>query len=354
MTPEEIVGFIVTPNKEAFKAATIANLVLKQPTFSANWFKRQKQKLVQQSIGRNKVVLGIGWSLSREIMMPNHSYKNYYSLLPLAELKSFELETIKKWHQTAFATDGVTIVATGTTDVQQLGEAIDKALEGLPTKQAKFVHRTLKINVPGKVVIFHAPKASKSMILTFGKAPAAKARQDVYLNTALGVLGYGKRSRLFKAVRTGLRASYGFRAGYIDYTRNQRLFHMSGEVETSKLQAGLDTVRQTYNEFRKDGIGFIEFPFARRYYRQRIEASLLKPRDAAYLLMNGRMNGASLNDFTSLSTQIDNMSRDQVNKFIKKEFAPFNQLLTIIVTPNATAVKGDCIITAYDQWKSCF
>ena len=73
------------------------------------------------------------------------------------------------------------------------------------------------------------------MILTFGKLPPASDNKDIYVNTALGVLGYGSQSRLFKAVRTGLRASYGFRSGFIDYTRKQRLFHMSGEIEDCKV-----------------------------------------------------------------------------------------------------------------------
>ena len=354
VTPEEIRGFIVTPDAEAFKAAEIANLVLKSPNFSQNWFKREKGILIKWGKERNVLVLGIGWTLSREILMGDHPYKNYYSLQPTANTEKIELDTIRSWHSKAFATGDIKIVATGTSEIKGLGKAIDRALDGLPKGNSEKNYSPMDLKVRGKTIIFHAPKATKSMILTFGKLPPASDNKDIYVNTALGVLGYGSQSRLFKAVRTGLRASYGFRSGFIDYTRKQRLFHMSGEIETAKLQAALNTVRDTYEGFRTDGIGFIEFPFARKYYRERIEATLKKPRDAAYLLMEARLNGAPIDDITTLTERIDNLSRSDVNKFILENFAPFDQLLTIIVTPDASAVKGDCTITSYAQWKSCY
>ena len=67
-----------------------------------------------------------------------------------------------------------------------------------------------------------------------------------------------------------------------------------------------------------------------------------------------QLNGAPMDDITTLTDRIDNLSRSDVNKFILENFAPFDQLLTIIVTPDASAVKGDCTITSYAQWKSCY
>ena len=260
ITPEEIRGFIVTPDEEAIKAAEIANMVLKSPNLSQKWFEREKANLVKWGKERDVLVLGIGWTLSREILMPAHPYKNYYSLQPIENTKQITLETIRNWHAKAFGTADIKIIATGSSKFKGLGEAIDKALDGLPNGKSTKDYAAMDLKVRGKTIIFHAPKATKSMILTFGKMLPATAGKDIYVNSALGVLGYGSQSRLFKAVRTGLRASYGFRSGFIDYTRNQRLFRMSGEIETTKLQAALDTVRDTYEEFRTGGIGFIEFP----------------------------------------------------------------------------------------------
>ena len=354
--PEEIRGFIVTPDAEMQKAAEIANSVLLRPNLSEDWFRRERNKLAGQSKGRDKAVLGIGWNLSREILMPDHPYRNFWSINPAKNIESATLGMIKKWHGEAFNTKDIAVVATGSENFEAIGAAIDKALEGLPSGNLAPSQSALplEIAVPGKTIVFHSPKSTKSMILTFGKLPAAIDDKDLETNTALGVLGYGQQSRLFKAVRTGLRATYGFRAGYIDYTRRNRLFHLSGEVETAKLQEALDTVKETYEEFRTGGIGFVEFPFARRFYRQRIEGSLAKPQEATYLLMEGRLNGAPMNQLATMTARIDDLERGKVNNFIAKTFKPFEELLTIVVTPDADAVKGDCLITAYDQWRDCF
>ena len=352
--PEEIRGFVVTPDAELMKAAIIANQVLARPNLSADWFRRERNKLAGKSRGRDKLVPGIGWNLSREILMPDHRYKNFWSIRPALNIDATTLETIKNWQSTAFRSDDITVVVTGSSDFARIGAAIDRALEGLPKGKSVPVTRLPELVVPAKIIIFHAPQAAKSMILTFGKVPPASANQDLPLNISLGVLGYGQQSRLFKAVRTGLRAAYGFGSGYINYTRNQRLFRMSGEVETTKLQEALVSVRNAYDAFRVDGIGLIEFPLARRIYRQRIEALLNEPSDASHLLMEGRLNGAPDDNLTTMLERIENLERSKVNDFIKKTFLPFDQLLTIVVTPDADAVKGDCVITAYEQWRTCF
>ncbi len=354
--PEEIRGFIVTPDNELANAAAIANSVLLRPNLSQNWFEREQNKLAGQSRGRDKVVLGIGWNLSREILMGDHPYRNFWSIKPAANVDSASLSLIKDWHARSFDRKNVAVVATGSGNFDAIGAAIDKALEGLPSEGAEPPNgsEALELTIPGKTIIYHAPKATKSMILSFAKLPAANRNKELETNTALGVLGYGQQSRLFKAVRTGLRASYGFGAGYYDYTRKQRIFHMSGEVETAKLQDALNAVQETYEEFRTGGIGLIEFPFARRFYRQRIESSLAKPQDATFLLMEGRLNGAPMNQLSTLTKRIDDLERGKINGFIADTFKPFDQLLTLIVTPDAGVVEGDCVITAYDQWKTCF
>ena len=351
--PEEIRGFIVAPDEEIQKAAEIANRVLARPNLSKEWLERERNKLAGASRGRDKVVLGIGWNLSREIIMSDHPYKNFWSIRPVANIEAASLETIKDWHSKAFRKDDVLIAATGSANFDVIDAGIDIALKDSPAGKSAPTIPLPDLKVPGKTIVFHAPKAEKSMILIFGKAPAAADNQDLPFNLSLGVLGYGQQSRLFKAVRTGLRASYGFGSGYIDYTRNQRLFQMSGEVETAKLSSALETVRETYEEFRTDGVGLIEFPFARRFYRQRIESSMAKPQEATYLLMEGLLNGAPAGELATLQSRIDNLERGKVNGFISKTFVKFDDLLKIIVTPDAAAVKGDCVITAYEQWRSC-
>ena len=159
VTPEEIRGFIVTPDTEAFKAAEIANLVLKSPNFSPKWFNREKGNFVKWGKERDVLVLGIGWTLSREILMNNHPYKNYYSLQPTANTEKIKLETIRNWHSKAFATGDIKIVATGTSDFKGLGDAIDRALDGLPKGNSEKNYSPMGLKIPGENYHFPRPKS---------------------------------------------------------------------------------------------------------------------------------------------------------------------------------------------------
>ena len=80
---------------------------------------------------------------------------------------------------------------------------------------------------------------------------------------------------------------------------------------------------------------------------------MTKPQEATYLLMEGLLNGAPKDDLSTLQNRIDNLERGKVNSFIAKTFAPFEELLKIVVTPDADAVNGDCVITAYKEWRTC-
>lgn len=351
--PEEIRGFIVTPDDQMEKAAAIASDVLSKPNMDESWFRRERSQLAKSSRGRDKVVEGIAWNLSREIMMADHPYRRFWSIRPAENIERISLETVRRWHSTAFGNGEMTIVAAGTADVAAISDAVDRALEGLPSTKLPDTNPLPELNLPGKTIVFHAPDAAKSAILAFGRLPAATANQDLPMNISLGVLGYGAQSRLFKAVRSYLRAAYRYGAGYFDYTRNRRLLRMGGEVETAQLQAALDTTRETYETFRTGGIGLVEFPFARRFYRQRIEESLAKPTDAAFLLLESRLNGAADDDLATLVSRIDNLDRGAVNTYIAETFPRFDELLVIVVTPDANAVEGDCTITRLEDWTEC-
>ncbi len=351
--PEEIRGFIVTPDAEFMKAAEIANDVLARPNFSKNWFQRERAKLVKASRGRDNLVQGIAWNLSREILMSDHPYRRFWSIRPATNIEKIDLDTIRAWHKGAFATDGLTIAAAGSGQPETVAAAIDRALKDLPGGGQPAKNPLPELNLLNKTIVFHAPNVTKSAILAFGKLPPATSNQDLQMNISLGVLGYGSQSRLFKAVRTGLRAAYGFGAGYFDYTRQRRLLRIWGEVETAQLQGALDATRETYETFRNDGIGLIEFPFARRFYRQRIEESLAKPTDAAFLLLESRLNGGPQKDLVTLKERIDDLERGKVNTYIKQTFPAFEDMLIVVVTADANAVKGDCLITRLEDWRTC-
>ncbi|MCR9137787.1 MAG: insulinase family protein [Alphaproteobacteria bacterium] len=352
--PGEIRGFVVAPDDQLDRAAEIANLVLAQPALDNRWLERQKRNLLRDTRIRNATATGLAWSLAREIMLEDHPFKRFWTAAPVDEIQSISAPQIDTWHKGAFGTADLTITAAGTAGPETVARAIDLALAGLP-KSANpnpVAFQGPRIR-PGTIVL-HDPDSPKSLIMTLGELPGAPATDDDIYGIATAVLGLGKQSRLFKAIRSQLRAAYGFGAGMESVARHHRLLRMGGEVDTALLPQALDAMRQSYETFRREGIAREEFPIARNFHLQRIEQNLSRPAGMATMLMENRLNAGSAEDFETLANRIEALERTAVNDTIMANYPPFDEMLTIVITPDATAIADACVITAVDEWRKCY
>jgi len=350
---QEVTGFIVSPKKHIDRASEIANLVMTQPNFEDKWFEREKKILIDDAAEREVLAAGLAWNLFREATLGDHPYKGFWSLQPQDGIKSIELDDIKSWHADAFSSKALTITVAGSAEVESINSAIDTVLTGMSDKARTLESEFAGPDIQGKTILLHKPDVEKSVILILGHLPPHSEEQDVAIQLGVGVLGWGKQSRLFKAVRSELQAAYGFGAGVWDMTRQHRVLHMSGEIETEKAQQVLDTVSSSYKKFRQKGVGLVEFPIARKFYAQRVRDEMEKPSSVAYMMMDATLNNFSEDYTPNLLSQIESQKRGPGNQVIKNAFPEFDSMLKIIVTPNADAIAGACVITEIEQWVNC-
>jgi len=351
--PQEISGFIVSPKEHVDRASEIANIVVTQPNFDQKWFAREKKLLADSAAERDELAAGLAWNLFREVTLGDHPYKRFWSLQPREGIDRIELDDVKAWHSESFSSNALTITVAGNAEIDSINAAIDTVLNGMPETAQKPMLDFAGAEISGKTILLHKPDVEKTVVLIIGHLPGHSEAIDIPLQLGVGVLGWGKQSRLFKAVRSELRASYGFGAGTWDMTRQHRVLHLSGEIETGKAQTVLDTVRGSYEKFRTDGVGLVEFPIAKKFYVQRIREELQEPPSVAYLMMDAKLNGFSEDYVPNLVDQISDQKRSDVNLFIEEAFPEFDSMLKIIVTPDAEAISGACVITEIDQWESC-
>ena len=352
--PREIRGFIVAPDQHLEPASRIANAVLAAPNLDEKWFEREKKKLTDRANATQSNAWIQVWTLARNIMLAEHPYRNFWSLHPASGVAGITLADVRRWHRESFGKDGMTITAAGNGDAKAVGTAIDLALANLPAGKPQQPIAFDGVDVKGVTLLLHRPNTPKSIVLVLGTLPSTASGQDLEVNLSAGVLGFGKQSRLFKAIRSELRAAYRFGSRLHNFTRDFRVFTMGGEVDPDKLQAALDTTRQTYETFVTDGIGFVEFPLARRFYRQRIEKEMKKPESVAYMMMENRLNRAPADHFTGLTERIDQLDRGSVNAYIKATFPAYDSLLKIVVSADRDAITGACVIESIEAWKQCF
>lgn len=352
--PGVIRGFVVAPQNNLVQAAHIANLVLTRPDLEERWLDREKSNLIRGNTVRDATATGLAWKLAREIILGDHPYKRFWTAAPSNGIRKITTRQISDWHEHAFGTANLTITAAGSADPVIVGRAIDLALDGLPKsanqEELAFAGPDIK---PGLIVL-HDPDLPKSLIMTLGKLPDPEPGDDAIYRIATEVLGLGKQSRLFKAIRSQLRASYGFGAGMEMLTRNHRLLRMSGEVDTDLLPQALSAMQRSYETFRLEGITEEEYPIARNFHRQRVELGTRRPAGAASMLMDNQINGGAVEVFENLIGHIDGLERSTVNNTIRAAYPPYDELLTIVVTPDANAIPGACVITGIADWPHCF
>ncbi len=351
--PEEISGFILSPKEHMSKASEIANLVLTKPNLEQKWFDREKKILVDDASERESKAGGLAWNLFREVALGDHPYKRFWSLQPLADIENIKLDDVKAWHADAFSNKALTITAAGHADVAEISNAIDRVLVDMPSIDREPAKSFSGPEISDRTILLHKPDVEKSVILIVGKLPDHSEALNVPIQLGVGVLGWGKQSRLFTAVRTELGAAYGFGAGTWDMTRQHRVLHISGEIETEQVQQVFDAVEISYNKFRADGINLLEFPIAKKFYVQRLNEEMDKPESVAYLMMEGNLNGFGNSYMPNLINQVKSQKRSEVNQTIEQNFPEFESMLKIIVTPDPDAIEGACVITEFDQWQSC-
>ena len=151
----------------------------------------------------------------------------------------------------------------------------------------------------------------------------------------------------------GLGATYGFSAGVFNFTREHRMFEMVGEIETAQLQKALSQIDETYTEFRAEGIGRLEFPIAKRFYKRETKKQLTNTTSVAFTVSNALRNGFDNNYVDNLVDTIDDLSRGDTNKLIGESFPEFDQLLKVVVSPDDKALEGACVISSLDEVADC-
>jgi len=351
--PRGAAGYIVAPDEHLSKAREIAHEVLTEPAFEQRWFDREHQIMVESAIEDRSNSWGMAWILIREVLLGDHPYNDFWSFNKLDEFKAVTLDDVKTWYESSFSTKTATIAVAGSASVDTVAKEIDLLFADLSATAATAPIAVDKPETTGKTILLHNPDAQKSVVVLIGNFPSHNPASNTPLQLSVGVLGYGKQSRLFKSVRSGMGASYGFGAGVFDLTQEYRMLEMSGEIETVKLQAALDEIENTYSEFRKTGIGRIEFPIAKRLYKREVIKELKRPVNVAFSVNNAVRNGFDADYVHGAESRIESLDRSSINSLITDSFPAYANLLKIIVSPDEKAVKGACVITRIEDAKSC-
>ena len=351
--PRHVSGFIFAPNEHLPKAREIAQQVMTAPSMEQRWFDREQQRLIEESQEENSNSWGMAWNLAREVVIGEHPYNKFWSTSPIEEFEKLSLADINRWFESSFSTKTATVTVAGSAAVDVVAKELDLLFADMPSHEPSDSIELPDPATPGVTILLHNPDAPKSVVVLLGNLPPFSEEIDLPLQLGVGVLGFGKQSRLFKTVRSGMGASYGFGASVFDFTREHRMLQMSGEIETAKIQEALKEIEQAYTVFREEGIGRLEFPIAKRMYQREYADQLQNPVNVAFILGDSVRSGYTNTFVPTLLDEINGLERDATNQIVRSSLPEYQSLLKVIVSPDNNAVDDACVISKIEEARSC-
>ena len=293
----------------------------------------------------------LGYDALRWAILGDTPLRRALSVDPPEMITTATRAEVVDWHQQTVIRTGAKVVIAGEISQADAGRAVDALLSGLPAGNAVVSAAPTANFAPGRILL-HVPTAQTSTLVLMGSLPPTREGgefEDLLLTTALGG---DDKSVLFDAVRTGLRASYGFGATLDGYTRDLRVLALSGEVETSKLAEAETIVRAAYAEFLTAPTTG-DLTARKEPYRKNGEQTATLPGAASYSALMAILDGKAANLALTLPALLDQVTNSTIEARASSAFPKADALIVLAVSPDASALPGACVITSPAEAANC-
>lgn len=350
-TADNIQGSLVFPREQMDKVLPIANAHLRAPAFDAAWLERARGGLAARVNETRSQPAAAGFEAARWAVFGNAPLREALSLDRPGIVQAVTAEEIATWHRETLTRNGAIVVVSGDLDSKTAGAAIDTLLNGLPEKVATAAKRAEGDFTPRRILI-HRPEARISVLTFVGRLPSTREGnefEDLILAIALGG---DDKSVLFDAMRTKLRASYGFGGGIDAYDRQHRLLVMSGQVETSRVAEAEKTVREAYAAFRQNGpVG--NLAERKKPFEERLKTASKDPQSIALSSLLAILDGQNPDNALKIGKWLEDVSDQSIRRRLDEAFPKPDGFIVVAVSPDAQALPGACVITEPKQAMDC-
>lgn len=348
---DHAIGELSFPKEHINEIVSIASVMLASPQFEEAWVERIKQGVLANQKQAQAQTENQMWAVARQAILGEGPLNDFLSLPNLTDIEAVSVDDLRRWHQETIVQGGVTIAVTGAINQQDAGEAVDQMLSALPDASGSVTAST-RPNFEPKTILLHVPDAEKTTLGFIGQLPPTSEGGDLTDLLTLQLFSQPGSGPLFDAVRTELRASYGFQAGYTNFDRATRIMLIAGEVETSKLSQAIDLIRDTYASY-KSSPNLDGFDDLRRAIADGTRQNILYVDIAARTMLELALDARDPSDTPRLGDLVTAITTDEVQRRLASVFPSGDALIVIAASPDADALPGACVITEVSQVAQC-
>ncbi len=352
VSPDFVIGSLTVPKEHLSEAVEIAHAHLSAPSLDDGWLDRIKQGLAVNIAEASAQPANMGFSALRWAIFGDVPLRQALSLDPASQITAARRDDLVHWHKAVLLSDTAKIVIAGDLDAQQAGETVDSLMAGLPRSSGQSPPKKPAARFEPRRILLHVPSAKTSTLTLLAPLPPAREGstiEDMVLATALGG---SDQSVLFDAVRTQLRAAYGFGAGLDSYTQDYRFLIFSGEIETAKLSAAETAVHQAYAAFRSQGLQK-DITALKADHVSMAQELLKNPSALSDVTLSALLEGQPVDLGLTYSAVLDKVTAATVDQRLKTVFPKPADFIVLAVSPDPEALPDACVIERIEDARGC-
>ena len=341
-------GLLVARDGQLEEAAALARVRLADPRLDAASFKSIRAELSRAVRANKPSAEALVWDAARALLLGDAPLNDFLRL-PVHDIERATLSEVRAWRDAVFAQANATVAAAGVAPAADVAVAVDTLLERLPEFPAGEPADAPQPAYEGRTVLIVAPDAESSAIGVFG--PLLSTGE---LGGVLNVLAF---EALDRRLARGLRREFGdahdISARSANFARNVRLLAIGGEVTAADLEGVLEVTRKSYVRFRARGPTPREAAKGASHAARMFEGVQEVPEAVAQIVVELVLDGELAAVADDLPGRLRGVEPRTLKAHVKHAFPAWDDMLRIVVAPNAEAAPADCVIDTFDPLETC-
>lgn len=342
-------GLLAAPKAKFAEVAALLADLLADPALPADKLALAKRNFVLSSRQAQENAETLANRLFLRLTLGEGGLLRLFTAEPAA-YEAVEVADVEGWRRAVLGRDRLTLVSAGPLPVGDVANEIDRVFAMLSAVGGN-LGPVPAMRAAGRLIVLERPVV-QTAIVAGGPSGWVLDAETLTGTVAARVLGGGFGSRLTRAVRETLGATYGIRAGLQQLHPKALTFVINTLVDNTKAAAALAAIRQEYTRFRADGVTQAEIePLqtklvteTRERYRRVIGAAQ-SARDQA-------LAGYPADYPATYEARLRALTPAAINEAIAARF-PKEPLTIVMVAPSAEGLAADCVIKAPDEIVRC-
>ena len=346
-------GSLTAPVESLDAVVRIGADALARPALDERWFERIRDGFAASIAEGAATTDALVGNALRRLVHGDSTLERFLSRASPDVASAVTLDDVRRWHRETFTRAGMVVAVAGGIDAEAAGEAVDALLADLPDGDAPPAVPAADADFSPRTVLLHAPDAEQGVVALTGPLPPTSAGGELEDVMIVTDLAGGERSVLFDALRTRLRAAYSPQALIDPQTRRARALLMYAAVDAARVGEARDAMLEAYAAFRRDGPDETGVDALRDQIRDGFALTFENPGALAQTVLANALDGFGPERLGAFADEIDAVSAASVKARLDAAWPAADELVQVLLSPDAEAADGACIVESAEAIPDC-